>query len=227
MPEAPANSFTLVQQIDNLLPQTQCKQCGFEGCLPYAESLAAGESDINRCPPGGESTAKQLAQLLNRPPKPIDPECGETIERHIAVIQPEHCIGCTLCIKACPVDAIIGANKMRHAVIAELCTGCELCIPPCPVDCIDMVYMPMFSEWTPTEARSARDRLNARKQRLSRQKQELELRLEDKAQRKIEAINGGTAEFKDSVPVDAKKAVIEAALARARARRAQQGGTGS
>ena len=111
--------------------------------MPYAKALANGEADLNRCPPGGESTIAALSALLNLPVKPVDPGCGSTIERHIASIHPQHCIGCTLCIKACPVDAIVGSSKRRHAVIAELCTGCELCIPPCPVDCIDMVFMPV------------------------------------------------------------------------------------
>ncbi|HEX4842559.1 MAG TPA: RnfABCDGE type electron transport complex subunit B [Limnobacter sp.] len=207
-----------VQHIDNLLPQTQCKQCGFDGCLPYAQALARGEVDINRCPPGGDSTIAALAKLLGKPAKPVDPSCGITIERHIASIQPEHCIGCTLCIKACPVDAIVGSSKRRHAVIAALCTGCELCIPPCPVDCIDMVYMPEHSAWNTDLAHAARDRMHLRNQRLLRQKETQAQRLENKAIRKLDELN--QASESADAELAKKRAVVEAALARARARRA-------
>ena len=126
----------LVERIDDLLPQTQCGQCGFGGCRPYAEALALGETDINRCPPGGTAGMFALAALLERPPRPIDPDCGQEKATVVALIDEAACIGCTKCIQACPVDAIIGAPKKMHTVIAELCTGCELCVPPCPVDCI-------------------------------------------------------------------------------------------
>ena len=130
----------LVDKIDALLPQTQCGQCGHPGCRPYAEAMAAGEEDINRCPPGGEVTIVALAELLGKEPKPLDPDAGEEkLEPTVAVIDENICIGCTLCIQACPVDAILGAAKLMHTVIADECTGCELCIPPCPVECITMV----------------------------------------------------------------------------------------
>jgi Na+-translocating ferredoxin:NAD+ oxidoreductase subunit B len=128
----------VVEQIDALLPQTQCGQCGFPGCRPYAQAIAANETDINRCPPGGEATITALAHLLDRDPKPLDPEREEK-PKALAVIDENRCIGCTLCIQACPVDAILGAAKQLHTVIAAECTGCELCVPPCPVDCIEMV----------------------------------------------------------------------------------------
>ncbi|MCL5975945.1 MAG: electron transport complex subunit RsxB [Gammaproteobacteria bacterium] len=129
----------IVDQIDKILPQTQCGQCSFAGCRPYAEAIAAGEVDINRCPPGGEATIQALADLLDVEPKPLDEECGVEKPKMLAVIDEARCIGCTLCIQACPVDAILGAAKHMHTVIANECTGCELCVEPCPVDCIDMV----------------------------------------------------------------------------------------
>lgn len=130
----------LVEKIDALLPQTQCGQCGFSGCRPYAEAIAKGEADINLCPPGGEATIKNLADLLGVDPKPLNAEKGEagTVQL-VAVIDEQACIGCTKCIQACPVDAILGAAKQMHTVIASECTGCALCVAPCPVDCIDMV----------------------------------------------------------------------------------------
>lgn len=210
---------SLVQEIDDVLPQTQCTQCGFDGCLPYAKALAEGKADLNRCPPGGDQTIRALSRLLNLPIKPVDLECGETIERHIANIQSEHCIGCTLCINACPVDAIVGANKKRHAVIAELCTGCELCIPPCPVDCIDMQFIPSYSEWTTSQAHSARDRMNNRSVRLQRQKEDNEQRLEAKAITKLRAIDSAS---QHDTEADRKRAIIQAAMERARARRREQ-----
>ncbi|HET7371093.1 MAG TPA: RnfABCDGE type electron transport complex subunit B [Gammaproteobacteria bacterium] len=127
------------QDIDRLLPQTQCERCGYAGCQPYAEAIASGEADINRCPPGGDATVAALAEFLDREIKPLDPECGEPLAPAVAVIDEETCIGCTRCIQACPVDAIVGAAKLMHTVIAAECTGCELCLPPCPVDCIDIV----------------------------------------------------------------------------------------
>lgn len=142
-------SDPVVERIDALLPQTQCGQCGFAGCRPYAEAIANGGADINRCPPGGENTIVALADLLGRDPKPLDPERGEAQEQPlVAVIDEQTCIGCTLCIQACPVDAILGAAKHMHTVIEEECTGCKLCVPPCPVECIDMIPVrEEISEW--------------------------------------------------------------------------------
>ncbi|MBT8142314.1 MAG: electron transport complex subunit RsxB [Gammaproteobacteria bacterium] len=129
----------LVEKINALLPQTQCGQCTYPGCKPYATAIAKGEADINQCPPGGETTIRELADLLGLQSKPLNPEHGEESPRTVAVIDEATCIGCTLCIQACPVDAILGAAKQMHTVIAAECTGCDLCLPPCPVDCIDMV----------------------------------------------------------------------------------------
>lgn len=128
----------LVEQIDAVLPQTQCGQCGYPGCKPYAEAIAEGD-DINKCPPGGESTIKKLADLMGVEPKPLDAAHGEEDVKKVAFIREDECIGCTKCIQACPVDAILGAAKHMHTVITDECTGCDLCVDPCPVDCIDMV----------------------------------------------------------------------------------------
>lgn len=128
-----------VADIDRLLPQTQCTRCGYTGCLPYAEAIARGEAEINQCPPGGESTIEQLAALTGRPALPLNPANGAEAAPTVAFIDEERCIGCTKCLPPCPVDAIAGAPRRMHTVIAELCTGCELCVAPCPVDCIVMV----------------------------------------------------------------------------------------
>lgn len=130
----------IVDQVDSILPQTQCGQCGFAGCRPYAEAIANGEAPINQCPPGGESTIVALADLLDVEILPLNEEHGEHIELPlVAFIDEQNCIGCTLCIQACPVDAILGSAKHMHTIIEDECTGCELCLPPCPVDCIDMI----------------------------------------------------------------------------------------
>ncbi|MCB1599487.1 MAG: RnfABCDGE type electron transport complex subunit B [Lysobacterales bacterium] len=125
--------------IDALLPQTQCTRCGYQGCLPYAQAIAAGDAGINQCPPGGAATIAALSALTGKPPLPLNPVNGVEKPREVAFILEEHCIGCTKCLPACPVDAILGANKRMHTVIAIECNGCELCIAPCPVDCIIMV----------------------------------------------------------------------------------------
>ena len=129
---------SLAERIDALLPQTQCTQCGYEACRPYAEALARGEADIDRCPPGGDEGIAKLAALLGRAAKPLDPARGAFRPPQVALIDEALCIGCVKCIDACPVDAIVGASKQMHTVIASWCTGCELCIPPCPVDCISL-----------------------------------------------------------------------------------------
>jgi Na+-translocating ferredoxin:NAD+ oxidoreductase subunit B len=125
----------LVEKIESILPQTQCGQCGFPGCRPYAEAISKGGAEINLCPPGGAEGVRKLADLLGREVKPLD---AEEKPKQVAIIDEQTCIGCTLCIQACPVDAIVGAAKQMHTIVAALCTGCELCLPPCPVECIRM-----------------------------------------------------------------------------------------
>ncbi|MCL7929034.1 electron transport complex subunit RsxB [Halomonas llamarensis] len=145
----------LVEKIDALLPQTQCGQCGYPGCRPYAEAINEGDA-INKCPPGGESTIAALADLLGREPEPLDGE--SQAEERVAVIREDECIGCTKCIQACPVDAIIGAAKQMHTVIEDECTGCDLCIAPCPVDCIDMLPRSTpLTQWQPVVNASTAD----------------------------------------------------------------------
>lgn len=140
----------IVDAVDRLLPQTQCEQCGYPGCRPYAQAIASGEAEINRCPPGGEPVIRALARLLNRPVLPLDETCGEAKPRSVAFIDEPVCIGCKKCILACPVDAIVGAPKLMHTVLTVECTGCELCVPVCPVDCIDMVPPQAgIDAWTP------------------------------------------------------------------------------
>lgn len=130
---------TMLTAVDGLLPQTQCAQCGFAGCRPYAEAILNEGAEINQCPPGGQETINALADLLSRDAPELNPENGVNKGPILAVIREAECIGCTLCIQACPVDCIIGAAKQMHTIIADECTGCELCLPPCPVDCIDLI----------------------------------------------------------------------------------------
>lgn len=198
------------EQIDALLPQTQCTKCGYAGCRLYAEAIAAGAAEINRCPPGGTQGIARLAILLGRMAVALDPACGAEEPRAVALIDEARCIGCTLCIQACPVDAIVGAAKLMHTVIAELCTGCDLCLPPCPVDCITLVPVgDGTAPWTPAMAAAARARFEFRNQRLAREQDEASARLARKAQE----------ESAQCLPA-AKKAAILAALERARSRKA-------
>ncbi len=148
--------------IDALLPQTQCGECGFPGCMPYAEALAAGEAPIDRCPPGGVLTLKALGTLLNINPEPYLMEAAQkTRPPSTAIIREAECIGCTKCIQACPVDAIIGSAKTMHTILSQECTGCGLCVEPCPVDCIDMVALDSFT----FNKETARNRFKAKKER--------------------------------------------------------------
>jgi electron transport complex protein RnfB len=221
--------------VDALLPQTQCTRCGYEGCRPYAEAIVAGAADINRCPPGGTAVIARLADLTGRPARALDPACGAEQPLAVAVIDETRCIGCTLCIAACPVDAILGAAKRMHAVVPSLCSGCELCLAPCPVDCIEM--RPASRAWTGADADAARTRHQARIRRLERAE-----RMADRAHaarddaaaahaglddaRTGHAAPGETAPAAGprrhaAAPDAARRAqAVAAALARARARRA-------
>ncbi len=214
---------SLVDQIDDLLPQTQCTKCGYAGCRPYAQAIAQGEAEINQCPPGGTQGIVRLAQLLNRPSTiSLNPANGIERSRPVALIDEAWCIGCTLCIQACPVDAILGAAKQMHTVLPDLCTGCDLCIAPCPVDCIRMVPVADLAHqgktgwdaWSQMAADAARARHLARAQRLEREKQENDARLSAKALEKLKAVQ-------TDIPSDEnirKQAIIQAALERAQAK---------
>ncbi len=212
----------LADQIDAALPQTQCTRCGEPDCRRYAEAIATGAAPINRCPPGGQEGVHRLARITGQPEPLLDPAFGIEAERAVAVIDESWCIGCTLCIKACPVDAIFGAPKAMHAVIGPDCTGCELCLPACPVDCIRMDTVAVgrtgWANWSAEAADTARQRYQARGERLVREAAAQQARLEAKAAHKLahlEALTHGAGEPDEKAR---KRAVIEAALARARAK---------
>ncbi|MBD8900300.1 electron transport complex subunit RsxB [Rhodanobacter sp. DHG33] len=171
-----ADPFHLANRIDALLPQTQCEQCGYHGCRPYAEAIARGEAEINQCPPGGATGIAKLAMLLDRPALPLNPANGVEKPRMLARVIEDECIGCTKCIQACPVDAIVGAAKLMHTVLADDCTGCELCVPACPVDCIVLEPMPVELIDQP-HADAARERFRQREARLAREAAEHEAEL--------------------------------------------------
>ena len=162
----------LVRAVDALLPQTQCTKCGYAGCRPYAEAIVEGRADIDQCPPGGDEGVVKLARLLGREAKPLNPANGEYRAPQVAVIDEAACIGCTRCIPACPVDAIVGAPKAMHTVIASWCTGCELCIAPCPVDCIALVSVPALPD-----AGLSRERHRFHNERLARDARERDAKL--------------------------------------------------
>ncbi len=211
-------SNALAERIDALLPQTQCTKCGFAGCRPYAEAIATREADINQCPPGGAAGIVKLATLLGRTPLPLNPANGIEKPLTVAVIDEALCIGCTLCIQACPVDAIVGAARRMHTVLPENCTGCDLCVAPCPMDCIAMVPVAPARAWTQADADAARARFEARKRRLAREANERDERLESKALAKLDEI--ASRDDLSASEIDQKKAAVEAAIERARARRA-------
>jgi len=214
-------SKTLADRIEDLLPQTQCTKCGYPACRPYAEAIAAGSASYNQCPPGGAEGVARIAELLGKPVIPINPVHGLERERPVAVIDESACIGCTLCIQACPVDAIVGAAKQMHTVIASLCTGCDLCVPPCPVDCIDMQAATPgrtgWAAWSQAYADAARARHDARTSRLQREKQENDARLAAKALAKLAEVDASNAQTDaERAEKERKRAIIQAAIERSR-----------
>ncbi len=215
------SSKTLADRIEDLLPQTQCTKCGYPACRPYAEAIAAGSASYNQCPPGGAEGVARIAALLGKPVIPINPVHGLERERPVAVIDESACIGCTLCIQACPVDAIVGAAKQMHTVIASLCTGCDLCVPPCPVDCIDMQAATPgrtgWAAWSQADADAARARHDARTSRLQREKQENDARLAAKALTKLAEVDASNAQTDaERAEKERKRAIIQAAIERSR-----------
>lgn len=233
------DSITLADRIEDLLPQTQCTKCGYPACRPYAEAVADGTANYNQCPPGGAEGIARLAALLGKPVIPLNAVNGVERPRPLAVIDEQICIGCTLCMQACPVDAIVGAPKQMHTVIVERCTGCDLCVPPCPVDCIAMPAVTGdttgWDAWSDAQARAARTHHDRREARLARERDAAEARAAarraassapsqraDVAASDADAVPGHAAAIPataDNAEADAqakKRAIIQAALDRAR-----------
>lgn len=218
----PDDMNELARRIDAALPQTQCQRCGYPDCARYAQAVADGEANINQCPPGGAEGVERLSAITGRPALPLNPQHGIEGPVTVAVIDEDWCIGCTLCIKVCPTDAIVGANKRMHTVIEPVCTGCELCIPVCPVDCISLDNVSGehtgWAGWSSAQAALGKARYEARLQRLAREKAEHEERLEAKAEAKLADL-AAASKLTEPAALEQKRAVIEAALARARAKR--------
>lgn len=213
----------LQKQLLAVLPQTQCTRCGFPDCSAYAQAIAQGDAAINQCPPGGEIGIARLAALTHQAVMPLNEAHGKESVRTVAIVDENWCIGCTLCIKACPVDAIVGSNKLMHTVIETACTGCELCVPVCPVDCISLENVSGsktgWNAWSAEQAGSAAARFKARQIRLSRLALEAEQKRVSKAEKKLAHLATDTHEAGPEV-LETRRAIIEAVLARARAKKA-------
>ncbi|MDP2819912.1 MAG: electron transport complex subunit RsxB [Polaromonas sp.] len=212
----------LAERINAALPQTQCTRCGYPDCATYAQAISGADADINQCPPGGAEGIRRLSAITGRPALPLNPDNGSEGPRHLAVIDEAWCIGCTLCLDACPTDAIVGSNKLMHTVIEPYCTGCELCIPVCPVDCISLENVTGghtgWAAWSPADAAQARNRYEIHNMRRMADVGRNQKRLEEKAQAVLADLPGHS-QHTNPLVLEQKRAVIEAALARARARR--------
>lgn len=217
---------SLADQLEDLLPQTQCTKCGYPACRPYAEAMADGSANYNQCPPGGIEGVARLAKVLGKKVIPINPVNGVERPRPVAFIDEAICIGCTLCIQACPVDAIVGAAKQMHTIVTDLCTGCDLCVAPCPVDCIAMIEVTPgktgWDAWSQAQADAARERHDFRRARLQREKEENETRLAAKAAAKLQEVQSETPiSDVEKAEQARKKAIIQAAIERARLKKEQ------
>lgn len=223
MPGLPQTVAELAERINAALPQTQCTRCGYPDCASYAQAVAEGLAPINQCPPGGLEGVARLAAITGHAVVPLNPVHGLPAPRTVAVIDEDWCIGCTLCIKACPTDAIVGANKLMHTVIAAHCTGCELCIPVCPVDCIQLENASGtatgWAAWTPTQADNARQRYAMRQQRLAQHSAESPAPEPDADTLPAQSPVHAVVNLQASTALAARQAAIAAATARARQRR--------
>jgi electron transport complex protein RnfB len=212
---------TLAQQLLDALPQTQCTRCGYPDCAAYAQAIAAGEAPINQCPPGGSEGIARLAAITGHPVVPLNPAFGTEAPRWVAFIDESWCIGCTLCIKACPTDAIVGSSKRMHTVLEPYCTGCALCLPVCPVDCIATETVSGahtgWDAWSPAQANQARARYQSRTERIGRETRERPQAQQAKAERKLADL-AAHSQLTDPAVLDKKRSIIEAALAKARQR---------
>jgi Na+-translocating ferredoxin:NAD+ oxidoreductase subunit B len=219
---AKSEGKSLEEQIDAILPQTQCMQCDFDGCKPYSEAIVSGEAEINQCPPGGQDGVDALAELLGRQSIRLNETHGETKPRRVAIVDEKACIGCTLCIKACPVDAFVGSSKVMTQVIAKECTGCDLCLPVCPVDCIDMIESKSLQKIPYKDSAQFNDALNQRQilersiRDNSRERYQFhQARLERDKRERDELLKSRTIALKEKMAKDkAQKEKIQAAMQR-------------